>query len=161
MRLAACSILALFPILAGAQAIERIKLTDSELTCPQIYAEIEDMNKVVGATRDERDTNANAAAAAGLTGEVTGAAVHAAAMSGSFGAAVGLAQAAPLLNLFGSATKTVASANEKASAERLADAKARKEHLTGLFVSKGCKLSDVKAAEAKPATPVSQPAAQN
>ena len=36
----------------------------------------------------------------------------------------------------------------KESRERLGDAKARKEHLTGLFVGKGCKVSEMKSVAA-------------
>jgi hypothetical protein len=133
----------LMPQVLFAQAIDRIKLTDSELTCVQIYSEINEMNAVMGIAKEDRDSSGNAATAAGLTHQATGVAAHAAAMSGSLGAAVGLAQAAPILGLFGSAAKGVADAKQRESAERMADAKARKEHLTGLFVSKACKLSDV------------------
>lgn len=131
------------PITALAQGIDRVKLTDGDLTCPQIYVEIGDMDKIMGIAKDERSTSANTAAAAGMTQQATGVAVQAAAMSGSLGSALGLAQAAPLLGLFGSATKAVADSKEKESAERMTEAKARKEHLTGLFVSRNCKLSDV------------------
>jgi hypothetical protein len=129
-----------------AQSIERMKLTDGDLTCPQIYAEVGEMEKVMGIAKDDKSASANTSAAAGMTQQATGVAVHAAAMSGSMGAAVGLAQAAPLLGLFGNVAKAAADSKEKESAERMADAKARKEHLTGLFVSKGCKLSDVRPA---------------
>ena len=159
MRTTVLAALALLPLTCGAQAIDRIKLTDSEMSCPQIYVEIDDMNKIMGIARDERNTSASTAAAAGMTHQATGVAVQAAALSGSLGSAIGLAQAAPLLGLFGSVTKTVADSKEKESAERLGDAKARKEHLTGLFVSKGCKLSDVKpTAAAAPTTPATPPA---
>lgn len=131
-----------------AQSIERMKLTDGDLTCPQIYVEVGEMEKIMGIAKDEKSASATTANAAGMTQQATGVAVHAAAMSGSMGAAVGLAQAAPLLGLFGNVAKAAADSKEKESAERMADAKARKEHLTGLFVGKGCKLSDVRPATA-------------
>jgi len=143
-------ILSALSLTSIAQTIERVKLTDAELTCSQIYAEIDEMNKIMGIAKSDRDASATTATTAGLTQQATGVAVQAAAMSGSLGAAVGLAQAAPLLGLFGSATKGVADAKEKEAAERLGEAKARKEHLTGLFVSKNCKLSDVKQEAALP-----------
>lgn len=152
MRVAIIAAIFVLPLTGIAQTIDRVKLTDSELSCPQIYGEIDDMNKIMGIAKGDRDASATTASTAGLTQQATGVAVQAAAMSGSLGAAVGLAQAAPLLGLFGSATKSVADAKEKDAAERLGEAKARKEHLTGLFVSKGCKLSDVKQ-ETAAATP--------
>lgn len=148
MRIALAVIAAVLPLVTHAQAIDKIKLTDSELTCAQIYSEIDEMNIIVGVARESRDSSATAATTAGMTQQATGVAVHAAAMSGSLGAAVGLAQAAPLLGLFGSATKSVAETKEKESSERLGEAKARKEHLTGLFVGKGCKVSEMKSAAA-------------
>ncbi|MDK9703800.1 MAG: hypothetical protein OEL20_11740 [Sulfuritalea sp.] len=152
MRAVIIAAISALPLIGAAQTIDRVKLTDSELTCPQIYGEIDEMNKVMGLAKGDRDASATTAAGAGLTQQATGVAVQAAALSGSVGAAVGLAQAAPLLGLFGSATKSVADAKEKEAAERLGEAKARKEHLTGLFVSRNCKLSDVKQ-EAAATTP--------
>ncbi|MCF8198085.1 MAG: hypothetical protein K9J42_04920 [Sulfuritalea sp.] len=148
MRTALAFIALVLPLAAHAQTIDKIKLTDSELTCTQIYAEIGEMDTIMGVSKESRDSSATAATTAGMTQQATGVAVHAAAMSGSLGAAVGLAQAAPLLGLFGSATKSVAEAKEKESGERMGEAKARKEHLTGLFVGKGCKVSEMKSAAA-------------
>lgn len=153
MRIAFAVVALVLPLFASAQTIDKIKLTDSELTCAQIHAEIGEMDTVMGVSKESRDSSAAAATTAGMTQQATGVAVHAAAMSGSLGAAVGLAQAAPLLGLFGSATKSVAETREKESGERLGEAKARKEHLTGLFVGKGCKISEIKSA----AVPVPPP----
>jgi hypothetical protein len=142
-----------FSLLASAQTIDRVKLTDADLGCQQIYGEIGDMDKILGIAKDERDTSGTAASAAGMTQQATGVAAQAAMMGGNMGAVVGIAQAAPFLGLFGSAAKSYAENKQKDSAERMGEAKARKEHLTGLFVSKGCKLADVKPPAATPAAP--------
>lgn len=138
------------PVAVCAQTIERVKLSDTELSCQQIYGEIGEMDAIMGTARDSRDASTTTATTAGLTQQATGVAAQAAAMSGSYGAAIGLAQAAPLLGLFGSATKAVAENKQKESAERLSEAKARKERLTELFVSKPCKLSEVQSASTVP-----------
>lgn len=137
--------------LAFAQSIDRVKLTDGDMSCSQIYREIGEMEDIMGVAQAERTNSSTTSATAGMAQQATGVAVHAAAMSGSLGAAVGLAQAAPILGLFGSVTKASADSKEKASTERMADAKARKEHLTGMFVSRNCKLSEVQAEAAKSA----------
>ncbi|HQR04988.1 MAG: hypothetical protein JSR19_03515 [Proteobacteria bacterium] len=129
--------------LALAEPIERIKLTDNDLSCPDIYKEIGEMNKIMGVARDTRDGSSTTATAADVAQSSTGLAVQAAAASGSYGAAMGLAQAAPFIGLFGKVAKGVADSKEKESAERLGDAKARKEHLSGLFINKGCKVADL------------------
>jgi len=130
-----------------AQAIERVKLTDNELSCGDIHSEIGEMNKLMGVARESRDGSSTAATAADVAQASTGLAVQAAVSSGSYGAALGLAQAAPFIGLFGNVAKGVAEAKQKESAERLGDAKARKEHLTGLFISKGCKVADLQQAK--------------
>jgi|GEM_PF-773615 len=124
--------------------IDRVKITDNELSCAQIHGEIGDMEKVVAqskAAEDKERTSATAAGAAGTAAEVAG-------RTGLFGAFGGVAGA-----LFGQvATQTAAGAVQQTSAqsaqqaaERSKQAQARKEHLTGLFLAKDCKASDLNA----------------
>ena len=124
--------------------IDRVKITDNELNCGQIHGEIGDMDKIVAqskATEDKERTSATAAGAAGTAAEVAG-------RTGLFGAFGGVAGA-----LFGQvATQTAAGAVQQTSAqsaqqaaERSKQAQARKEHLTGLFLAKDCKASDLNA----------------
>lgn len=152
MRMLTAVVALVLPIAASAQAIEKMKITDAELSCGQLYSEIGDMDRIIGVTKDSRDTSANTSTAVTVAQQAGGHAVHAAAVAGNYGAAAGLAQAMPFVGLFGSVAKGVADTQERASAERLADAKGRKEHLTGLFINKGCKASELQAQE-KPATP--------
>lgn len=102
------------------------------------------MEKIVAqskATEDKERTSATAAGAAGTAAEVAG-------RTGLFGAFGGVAGA-----LFGQvATQTAAGAVQQTSAqsaqqaaERSKQAQARKEHLTGLFLAKDCKASDLNA----------------
>jgi len=124
--------------------IDRVKITDNELSCTQIHGEIGDMDKIVveaKASEDKGRTSATAAGAAGTAAEVAG-------RTGLFGAFGGVAGA-----LFGQvATQTAAGAVQQTSAqsaqqaaERAKQAQARKEHLTGLFLAKDCKASDLNA----------------
>lgn len=125
--------------------IDRVKITDNELSCAQIHGEIGDMDKVVGEARAieaKQKTNTTAAGAAGTAAEVAG-------RTGLFGAIGGLTG-----HLFGQlAAQTAAGAVQQTSAqsaqqagERARQAVARKEHLTGLFLAKDCKASDPNAA---------------
>lgn len=129
---------------AANTPIDRVKITDNELSCAQIHGEIGDMDKIVGeskASEDKGRTSATAAGAAGTAAEVAG-------RTGLFGAFGGVAGA-----LFGQvATQTAAGAVQQTSAqsaqqaaERAKQAQARKEHLTGLFLAKDCKASDLNA----------------
>ena len=134
---------------AGAQApatpIERIKLTDNELTCAQIHAEVGQMDKLVAdarAAEDKDKTTGTTAGAASTVADVAG-------KLGLFGRIGGLGGA-----LFGQAAAQAGagavqkSAQESAQqmAERTKQAGSRKEHLTALFLAKECKASDLSAA---------------
>lgn len=143
--------LAAAPALSAQEAtlpegpIERVKLSDPEMSCPQIYGEVNQMDRIIAKETGDRDTGAAVAANAGLTQQAVGTAAHAAAMSGSVGSAVGLAQIAPLAGLFGNVAAANAQNEAAKSQERAQQARARKEHLTSLFIGKGCKLSEMQA----------------
>lgn len=122
-------------------AIDRVRITDNELSCAQIHGEVGDMDKIVAEARAieaKQKTNATAAGAAGTAAEVAG-------RTGLFGAIGGLTG-----HLLGQvAAQTAAGAVQQTSAqsaqqagERAKQAVARKEHLTGLFLAKDCKASD-------------------
>ncbi|MCW5575954.1 MAG: hypothetical protein KIT13_07655, partial [Burkholderiales bacterium] len=124
--------------------IDRIRMTDNELSCAQIHAEAGDMERIVGEAKvaeDKQRTSATAAGAAGTAAEIAG-------RTGLFGALGGLTG-----HLFGqAATQTAANVVQQSSAqsaqqaaERAKQAAARKEHLTGLFLAKECKASDLEA----------------
>lgn len=124
--------------------IDRIRMTDNELSCAQIHAEAGDMERIISeakAAEDKQRTSATAAGAAGTAAEIAG-------RTGLFGAFGGITGA-----LFGqAATQTAANVVQQSSAqsaqqaaERAKQAAARKEHLTGLFLAKECKASDLDA----------------
>lgn len=128
----------------AAGPIERIKLTDNELGCAQIHAEVGQMDKIMAdakAAEDKEKTTGTAAGAANTVADVAG-------KLGVFGRIGGLGGA-----LFGQAAAQAGagalqkSAQESAQqmAERSKQAGARKEHLTALFLAKECKASDLSA----------------
>lgn len=122
-------------------SIDRVRITDNELSCAQIHGEIGQMDKLVAdakALEGKERTSATAAGAAGTAAEIAG-------RTGLFGAFGGITGA-----LFGqAATQTAAGAVQQTSnqsaqqaAERARQAQARKEYLAGLFLAKDCKASD-------------------
>lgn len=131
--------------LAHAQApIERVKLTDNDLSCRQIFDERESMDKLIGEARAAQSSGQTTATA----GQAAGVAAEVASRTGLFGSLGGLGG-----HLFGTvASKTAANVAEQtgqqgavAAAEREKQALGRKEHLTQLFLSKGCSAADPSA----------------
>ena len=157
--------------LAQAQTIERVKMTDNDLSCQQIYLEIGQMdgviakaNQVTGtaspATTPGSDPSAQAAGAA-VAGAVATEAIGQAVARTGFGGFGGFGGGGGLGGLFGNIAANAAqqqaqqAAAQQAAAQQAAAAQAqqgalqsqqaqgRKEHLTGLFLSKGCKMADI------------------
>lgn len=152
---------------AQAQTIERVKMTDGDLTCQQLYAETVDMDAVVaknkpapGAAPPAGSTASQTAGVATQAEGVANMAQGAATISAYTGGFGGFGAFSSLGSLIGGAAKmakgsaaqqaaTEAVAQQKAVAEQQAmtqmtgQAQARKEHVTGLFLSKGCKMSEI------------------
>ncbi len=159
-RIAASSCL-LLSAAALAQApapIERIKITDNDLSCQATHDELQGMDKIVAearATQSSGQTTATAGQAAGVAAEV-------ASRTGMFGALGGLTG-----HLFGTvASKTAANVAEQQgqmtaaqAAEREKQALGRKEQLTQIFLAKGCSASDPSAPGRTPSAAVTMPAA--
>lgn len=147
-----------YPVFAFAEApIERVKITDNDLSCRQIHDELGEMDKIIAAAK-EAQVSGEQTATAGQVGDV---AAEVASRTGLF---------AQIGGLFGHVAGTVAS---KAAAgvaeqsgqktvqqaqEREKQALARKEHLTALFLARGCKASDPDAPAANPKATVPLPA---
>jgi hypothetical protein len=124
--------------------IERVKITDNDLTCQAKYDELQGLDKTIAeakATQSSGQTTATAGQAAGVAAEV-------ASRTGLFGSLGGLTG-----HLLGTvASKTAANVAEQQgqmsaaqAAEREKQALARKEHLTQIFLAKGCSASDPSA----------------
>ncbi|RYX96646.1 MAG: hypothetical protein EOO28_06985 [Comamonadaceae bacterium] len=169
----------LFATAAPAQNIERVKLTDNDLTCQQAFNEIRQMDGVISrvnmpsaqvAIAPTVDQSANATAVIGA--QVAGAVAQQAlatsgfgfgnlghnlganlgANLGGFGGLIsGLAQAATAQQASQQAVAQqqalAAQQNGVLQAQQNAalmqQAQGRKEHLTTLFLSKGCKMGDL------------------
>ncbi|MES2912483.1 MAG: hypothetical protein V4718_13885 [Pseudomonadota bacterium] len=147
-----------------AQNIERVKMTDNDLNCQQIYTEITQMDSLIAKAGQAAPGVQVASADSGsnVGGQVAGAVAQQAMATavaqnpGAFGSMFG-----GLGGMFGSLANMAA---QQASAQQAAaagaaqqqaaqaqqnnalmaqQAQGRKEHLTGMFLSKGCKMSDV------------------
>lgn len=156
---------------AYAQTIERVKMTDGDLSCQQIYVETVDMDSIIAKNKPASGATpatggVTASQVAGVATQAEGAAniaQGAATISaysggfGGFGAAMGLSSLGSLLGgaakiAQGSASQQAAAdavtqqkavAEQQAMAQIVGQAQARKEHVTSLFLSKGCKMSDI------------------
>ncbi|MDO9403708.1 MAG: hypothetical protein Q7T87_06740 [Polaromonas sp.] len=161
---------------AGAQAqnIERVKMTDNDLNCQQVFNEIGQMDGVISrvnmpsaqvAMAPAADPNAaNAAVGAQMLGAVAQQAMATGGFGfgnigsslganlGGFGGLIsGLAQAATAQQASQQAVAqqqaAAAQQNGVLQAQQNAalaqQAQGRKEHLTTVFLSKGCKMSDL------------------
>lgn len=160
------AICALFAVTLGsmavqAQTIERVRLSDNDLSCKQIYTETLQMDAVVARAAQPVqpvaavDPNANATAQ--VAGAVAQAAVVNSAARGGFGGFGNIGGGSLLGGFLGGVAQQAANnnaqqqlANQQAMAQQSQQnallgqqAQGRKEHLTGLFLAKGCKLADV------------------
>jgi hypothetical protein len=144
-------------VAAQAQTIERMKMTDGSLTCQQMFDEIKMMDSVI-AQANAQPAAAPAAADNAVAGQVAGAVAQqalaqVAARSGGFGGFGGFGGGSGGLGgLFNNmAQQAVQQATAPAPAAAPAgnpalaqQAAGRKEHLTGMFLGKNCKMTDVK-----------------
>jgi hypothetical protein len=153
------------PSAAPAGPIERIKLTDNELNCAQIHAEAGQMDKLIAdakAAEDKEKTTGSVASAASTVADVAGKLGMLGRIGGLGGALLGQAAA----QAGAGALQKAAQESAQQMAARAQQAGARKEHLTGLFLAKECKVSDLNApgkvlsgAEAQKAAAATQSAA--
>lgn len=140
MRIAAFALTAL-SLCASAQNIERVKITDNELSCRQIHDELGVMDQAIADAKQSQSSSENTTTA----GQVGGVAAEVASRTGLFGQVGGLWG-----HIAGTvASKTAANVTEQTgkqgaqqSADREKQALARKEHLTSTFLARGCKSSD-------------------
>jgi hypothetical protein len=144
-----------------AQTIDRVRMTDNDLSCQQIYTETVQMDGVVARASQPAqpvavvDPNNNAATQ--VAGAVAQVAVVQSAARGGFGGFGNIGGASLFGGLLGGVAQQAANnnaqqqmANQQVAAQQTQQnallgqqAQGRKEHLTTLFLSKGCKLADV------------------
>ncbi len=157
MRIAAVFLTVLLPLAASAQNIERIKITDGELSCRQIHDELGVMDKAIAGAR-QAQSSAETTTTAGQAGSV---AAEVASRTGLFGQVGGL---------FGHIAGTVAAKTAadvttqtgkqgvQQGIEQEKQALARKEHLSSIFLSRGCRSSDPDFTPTSQATAATAPA---
>ena len=135
---------------AMAQNIDRVKMTDNDMSCQQIYGEIGQMDGVIAKANQPQPVAAAPAADNSAGAQIAGAVVAQAAARSGFGGFGGFGGA--LGNLLGGAAQAAAQQQSQQDAAAQAaqrgallgqQAQGRKEHLTGLFLSKGCRMSDI------------------
>lgn len=160
-RLRPCVVVPLlFVATAYAQTpepIERVKITDNDLTCQQLFDERGDMDKIIAETRAAQASGQNTATA----GQAAGVAAEVASRTGLFGSLGGLTG-----HIFGTvASKTAANVAEQSgqqdaakAGEREKQALGRKEHLTQIFLAKGCSANDPSAPAKTPSVALPMPA---
>lgn len=142
---------------AAAQPIERVKITDNDMSCRQIHDEIGAMDKTIGeakAKQAEGETATTAAQAGGVAAEVASRTGLFAQVGGLFGHIAGTVAAKTAAGV----AEQSGQKNVQAAKEREQQALGRKEHLTALFLAKGCKASDPDAPAANPAAGIALPA---
>jgi hypothetical protein len=146
---------ALVLVAAGAQAqtIERVKMSDNDLSCQQVYDEIRQMEAVVARVSAPSATAAAdpAAGNSAVGAQVAGAVAQQALATGGFGGfggfggmLSGLVQAAGAQQAQQQAAAQQSGALQaQQNAVLMQQAQGRKEHLTTVFLGKGCKMSEI------------------
>lgn len=130
------------PVLAQQAPIDRVKITDNEMSCAQLHAESAEMDKVI-ADAKTAETDGNNTAMAGTAGN---AATEVAARTGLFGALGGLTGQI-LGQVAGKTASGAAQQSGQATAQqagsRARQAAARKETVNTLFLNKGCSTANL------------------
>ncbi|TRZ93219.1 MAG: hypothetical protein D4R84_10840 [Rhodocyclaceae bacterium] len=120
----------------SAVNLDRLQMRDGGLSCDDLKTEVglmENVYKAAGGSEAGRGEMSNAATASAVGQVATGAAIQ----TGAFGALPLLGPLARLGTQVVMDQKTVEAQN---NAKRAEAAKARKEHLTELFLKRDCKL---------------------
>jgi hypothetical protein len=154
--------LSIAAFVAYSQTIERVKMSDNDLSCQQVFSEIGQMDTII--TRPSASAAGAAQGEAGgastqIAGNVAQAALAVATSPGPlgnfgglggglgsmFGGLAQMAQGAASQRAAQQAAQQAAAQQQAAAAQQgqTLQAQGRKEHLTSLFLSKGCKMSDV------------------
>ncbi|RYF44257.1 MAG: hypothetical protein EOO25_00320 [Comamonadaceae bacterium] len=149
--------LAVCSAVSHAQTIERVKMSDNDLNCQQVFDEIRQMEAVIsraaapGVTAAAPGADPNAGANAAVGAQMAGAVAQQAMATGGFGGfggfggmLSGLVQAAGAHQASQqAAAQQTAALQAQQNAVISQQAQGRKEHLTTVFLSKGCKMGDV------------------
>ncbi len=124
-------------------AIERIKISDNEASCAQLFAESSQMDKVSADAKAAQEKSGNTALAAGAANQAAEVVGRTGEFFGAFGSVLGGIVGQAATQTAATATQQSAQQSAQQSVARGRQAQARKEHVTALFLSKGCKASDL------------------
>ncbi|MDO9359641.1 MAG: hypothetical protein Q7T70_11680 [Polaromonas sp.] len=143
-----------------AQTIERVRMTDNDLSCQQVFDEIKQMDAVIsratapGVVAAAPGADPSSGANAAMGAQVAGAVAQQAMATGGFGGLGGFGGFGGMLSGLVQAAGAH-QASQQAAAQQTAalqtqqnavlsqQAQGRKEHLTTVFLAKGCKMSEV------------------
>ena len=114
--------------------IDRVQLGDNDLDCPQIAAQVQELDALLA--KHSGDQGAVRGATESVTRSRTGEVV------------AGVAKILPFGSVFGDIAKDVIGRRGRDADARIASARARKEYLVDMFLKRGCRVADL-----KPATP--------
>jgi hypothetical protein len=137
--------------------IERIKITDNDLTCQQIFEERNSMDLAVVEAKNAQ-ASGETTAVAGQAAEVAAEVANRTGMFGSLGSVAGQLLGNVASKSAASATTQMGQQDAAQAAARERQALARKDQLTQLFLAKGCSASDPSAAPKNPNAAVPLPA---
>lgn len=140
-------ILALCALVLSASAhaqtsIERVKMSDNELSCQQLFDESKALDKTIADAKAAQSPTSNSA----MAGQAAGVASDVAQRNGIFGSLGSLG--GQLLNSV--TTRATASVRQETGPQNAAQAsklekqaEARKDHLSQLFLGKGCSAKNL------------------
>jgi hypothetical protein len=124
----------------SVQTIDRVKITDNDLTCAQIHAEVTEMDTIVArynAADAQAGNTGDSEIATGMVVDIFGR------MLGIFGGTLGQIFGGVATQAATRGVKEVNKEDNQRTLEHRRQAEARKSYLTTMFVNRGCRTSDL------------------
>lgn len=142
-----CLLLLTAPVLAqDSGLIDRVQLGDNDLDCPQIAAQVQELDALLA--KHSGDQGAVRGATESVTRSRTGEVV------------AGVAKILPFGSVFGDIARDVIGRRGRDADARIASARARKDYLVDMFLKRGCRVADLKPAKPTAGVPAA-PAGDN
>ena len=123
-------------------AIERVKLGDNELKCAQLHGETLAMDKAMQDAK-AAEAQGNTTSTAGMAGAVAAQVAQRTGLFAQMGGLLGHVAGPVAAQTAATATQQSGQQAVQLAQERGRQALARKEHVTAMFISRGCKTSDL------------------
>lgn len=129
--------------LAQLAPIERVKLTDNDLSCEQMHNETLAMDRAIGEAK-QMEAKGQTTQTAGVAGSV---ATEVVSRTGGFFGALGGIAGHVIGTVAGQTASSAAQQSGKSTVQQAQEharqASARKEHVASLFLKKGCRANDL------------------